>query len=177
MVVDGRLHTGTSGLAGEIGHITYITEGRTCQCGKSGCIEAYGSGSSIGRIASDMVKSGRDSVLKDAGIIDAQAVCDAARIGDRLAVETLTEASRAMGRAVAIAAHALNPQIITLGTLAMKAGDLLMPEALRVVEREVWEEIRKELVVMPSPLGDRLQDLAAISAFLGQYPNLNSTNP
>jgi len=177
VVVDGRLYTGTSGLAGEIGHITYITGGRVCQCGKSGCIEAYGSGSSISRIASEMVRSGRDSALKDADVIDARAVCNAARAGDRLAIEVLTEASHAMGRAIAITAHTLNPQVITLGTLAIKAGGLLMPEVLRVVEQEVWEEIRKELIVMPSPLGDRFQDLAAVSAFLGQYPNLNSTNP
>ena len=73
-----------------------------------------------------------------------------------------------MGRAVSIAAHTLNPEVITLGTMALEAGDLLMPELLRVVEVEVWERTRRDLTLCPSPLGDRVQDLAAISAFLGR---------
>ena len=168
IVLDGRLHSGSEGLAGEIGHITYITDGRLCQCGKRGCIEAYASGSSIMRVARERLEEGRLSRLAEMTPVDAQAVCDAAREGDELASEILLDAARAMGRAVSIAAHTLNPEIIVLGTLAVKAGDMLMPELLHVVETEVWERIRRSLAVIPSPLGDRVQDLAAISAFLGR---------
>jgi glucokinase len=168
IVLDGRLYSGASGLAGEIGHITYAADGRLCQCGKRGCIEAYASGSSIARIARELAQSGRESTLAGLSSIDARAVCDAARAGDQLAREVLLEAARAMGRAVSIAAHTLNPEVITLGTMALEAGDLLMPELLRVVEVEVWERTRRDLTLCPSPLGDRVQDLAAISAFLGR---------
>jgi glucokinase len=168
IVSHGRLYTGSAGLAGEIGHVTYVTDGRNCRCGKRGCIEAYTSGSSIPKIAQELVDSGMESVLEGAGSIDAQMVCDAARSGDQLAAQVLRDAARAMGRAVAIAAHVLNPDVVTLGTMAVKAGDILMPEVLRVVNEEVWECIRSGLIVMPSPLGDRVQDLAAISVFLGR---------
>jgi glucokinase len=161
IITNGRLYTGTSGFAGEIGHITYITDGRMCQCGKRGCIEAYASGSSIGRIAGE-------SMNANGAPMNTQTVCDAAREGDQIALGVLHDAARAMGRAVSIAAQALNPEIITLGTMAVKASDLLMPEVLRVVEKEVWEHIRRDLTVIPSPLGDRVQDLAAISAFIGR---------
>lgn len=167
IVINGQLYSGSRGLAGEIGHIVYETDGRMCQCGKRGCIEAYASGSSIVRIAKELVDEGRVSVLGRNPSIDAQAVCEAARDGDAVAVVVLHGAARAMGRAVSIAAHVLNPEVITLGTMAVKAGDLLMPEVLSVVESEVWDCIRQNLEVIPSPLGDRVQDLAAISAFLG----------
>lgn len=168
VIINGRLYSGTTGLAGEIGHITYIPGGRLCQCGKLGCIEAYASGSSIARIARERVSSGEISTLEDPTSITTERVCDAARSGDSLAAEVLTDAAKAMGHAVSLAAHTLNPEIITLGTMAVKAGDLLMPELMQVVDAEVWEQARKSLVILPTPLEDRVQDLAAISAFLGR---------
>lgn len=168
IVLGGRLYSGSWGLAGEIGHITYVTGGRLCQCGKSGCIEAYAAGSSISRIVREMLDEGRPSVLAGSREIDAKAVCDAARRGDQLAEGVLRDAARAMGQAVLIAAHTLNPEVITLGTLAVKAADILMPEVLRVVEAEAWPRIRDGLEIVPSPLGDRVQDLAAISAYLAR---------
>lgn len=168
LVLDGRLYRGSRGMAGEIGHVTFIPGGRDCGCGKRGCIEIYGSGSSIVRIAKEGVASGRETVLSSVGEIDGRAVCDAARKGDALAIEVLRDAARAMGRAVSIAAQAFNPEVITLGTMAVHAGDLLMPEVLRVVREEVWEQTRDGLEIMPTPLGDRVQDLSAISAFLSR---------
>jgi glucokinase len=166
IIIGRKLHSGSSGLAGEMGHITYVRGGRPCQCGKRGCIEAYASGSSIGRIAGEMVIGGRRSSLSDTPSIDARAVCDAARSGDQMANEILTDAARAMGHAVSIAAHTLNPEVITLGTMSVKAGDILMPELMRTVDDQVWERTRLALTITPSPLGDRVQDLAAISAML-----------
>jgi glucokinase len=168
IIADGKLYSGSTGLAGEIGHIAYLTNGRLCQCGKPGCIEAYSSGSSVARIIRERIESGESSLLSGMDQFDTRDVCEAARKHDELAIDVLNDAARAMGRAVSIAAQALNPEVITLGTLAVHAADLLMPELMRVVESEVWTQIRKGLTITPSPLGDRVQDLAAISAYLGK---------
>jgi hypothetical protein len=50
--------------------------------------------------------------------------------------------------------------------MAVKAGDILMPELMRTVDDQVWERTRLALTITASPLGDRVQDLAAISAML-----------
>lgn len=168
MVLNGKLYSGTRGAAGEIGHVTYKDNGRLCGCGKRGCIEAHGSGSSMVRIAVEELESGRVSSLSRVDHVDGMAICDAARGGDELALEVLRNAARAMGRAVSIVAQILNPEVITLGTMAHKAPDLLMPEVLRVVEEEVWPGNRDGLVVIPSPLGDGIQDLSAIAAYMGR---------
>jgi glucokinase len=167
VILNGRLYSGTHGMAGEIGHVTYITGGRPCGCGKRGCIEAYGSGSSIVRLAKEGVESGRTTALSSVTDIDGAAVCDAARAGDEFACEVLDVAAAAMGRAVSISAHTFNPELITLGTMAVHAGDLLMPRLLRTVEEEVWPEVRAGLEIIPTPLGDRIQDLAAVAAWIG----------
>lgn len=169
IVLNGKLYSGTRGGAGEVGHITYKEDGRPCACGKRGCVEAHGSGASMVRMAKEKLQAGRSSMLSDAEEVDGRAICDAARAGDQLAQEVLADAAKAMGHAVAVAAQLLNPEIITLGTMAHKAPDLLMPVVQSVVDREVWPNIRQDLIVMPSPLGDRIQDLSAIAAFLGRF--------
>jgi fructokinase len=49
LILDGRLHRGANGNAGEIGHVTIDPRGRPCECGRTGCAEAYLSGPSLGR--------------------------------------------------------------------------------------------------------------------------------
>ena len=49
LILDGKLQRGALGGAGEIGHVTIRMEGRSCQCGRRGCIESYLSGPSISR--------------------------------------------------------------------------------------------------------------------------------
>ena len=166
IVIGGRLHRGVNGAAGEIGHITYIKDGVRCACGKLGCIEAYASGSSIERAARARISLGEQTMLSKMASADAKSVCEAARKGDKAALDILRCAAEAMGRAVAIAAHTLNPDVITLGTLAVAASDLMMPVVMDVVEKEVWSRIREGLRVMPSPLGSHVQDLAAVSVIL-----------
>ncbi|MCI0386024.1 ROK family protein [Streptomyces sp. CNQ085] len=39
LVLDGRLHTGSSGLALEVGHLTVDPDGRPCHCGGRGCLD------------------------------------------------------------------------------------------------------------------------------------------
>lgn len=49
LILDGRLHRGANGNAGEIGHVIIDPHGRPCECGRTGCAEAYFSGPSLGR--------------------------------------------------------------------------------------------------------------------------------
>ena len=49
LVLDGRLRRGATGLAGEIGHLTFDRTGPACKCGKRGCLELYASGSGLRR--------------------------------------------------------------------------------------------------------------------------------
>jgi len=168
MVLNGKLYSGTNGSAGEIGHITYRENGRLCGCGKRGCIEAHGSGSSMVRVMQERLERGEHSSLSAADKVDGKGICDAARAGDQLANDVLKDAARAMGRAVAVAAQILNPEVITLGTMAYKAPDLLMPIVHQVVEEEVWLGNRSNLTVIPSPLEDSIQDLSAIAAYMGR---------
>src|SRR6476646_3669484 len=51
VILDGRLHRGARGLAGEIGHVIVEPGGAPCACGQHGCLETLVSGSAIARLA------------------------------------------------------------------------------------------------------------------------------
>jgi glucokinase len=50
LMINGKLYRGAFNTAGEFGHILVVKDGNSCACGKNGCLEAYGSGTSIQRI-------------------------------------------------------------------------------------------------------------------------------
>ena len=58
IILNGRLYTGTAGMAGEIGHMTVVPDGMRCHCGGSGCWELYASGSALARRAHEAILKG-----------------------------------------------------------------------------------------------------------------------
>jgi glucokinase len=161
LIVDGRLHRGARGAGGEIGHIAVEPGGRACSCGLSGCLEAYASGPSVVRIA---VERGYE------GSATGAAVADAARAGDPAAGFAFDQAARWLGRGLATLAMLLNPERIVLGTLAVHAGDLLLPGARAALKAAAWPRLTHDLEIVPAALGDRAQDLAALCAWLHREP-------
>ena len=156
LILDGRLHRGAEGAGGEVGHIAVEPEGRPCKCGLHGCLEAYASGPSLVRIA---VENGF------AGEPTGPAVIAAARNGDRAATDAVALAATMLGRGIATLTMLFNPERIVLGTLAVHAGDLMLPIIRAEVEALTWPRLYKNLQIVPAALGDRAQDLAALCAF------------
>ncbi|MYX21898.1 ROK family transcriptional regulator, partial [Streptomyces sp. SID8380] len=65
IVVGGEVYRGTTGSAGDIGHIQVEPEGRSCACGNRGCLEAHFSGAALARDAQDAAREGRSPVLAE----------------------------------------------------------------------------------------------------------------
>lgn len=157
LILDGRLHRGASGAGGEIGHIAVVPGGRLCKCGLRGCLEAYASGPSIARIAAERGFHGEPT---------GQGVITAARVGDEIAHQVVRDAAEHLGRGIASAIMLLNPDVVVLGTLAVHAGDLLLPTIRETVRQNTWPRLHENLQIVPAALGDRAQDVAALCAFL-----------
>ncbi len=159
LVLDGRLHRGRIGAGGEIGHIAVEpTNGRTCPCGLTGCLEAYASGPSVLRVALEQGYQGPQ---------DGLALANAARSGDPHARYAFDQAAEMLARGLATLTMLLNPERIVLGTLAVHAGDLLLDRIRERVALYTWKRLGDGLKIVPAELGDRAQDLAAICAWQG----------
>jgi glucokinase len=119
-VLDGRLWRGAGNAAGEIGHTQVVPDGLPCGCGRTGCLEAYVSGSGLQRRLAAAMTAGRASRLidacgGDARRLTARDVYAAAIDGDPLARELWADAARFLTMAVANYVTLLNPSTLVLG--------------------------------------------------------------
>jgi len=173
IILDGRLYRGTNDLAGEVGHQTILINGPLCGCGKHGCLEALASGPAIARLAKEALQYGRGKkLIAEAGgnrdNITARHVVEAAKLGDSLSIQVLVEAGTYMGIGLANLIQILNPERIILGTIAVHAGDIILDPIRKAIAEYSWDRSAAVCTIVAAELGDRAQDLAAVSLAIPQ---------
>jgi len=149
VVTGGRLITGASGSAGEIGHLVVDTGGRLCGCGGRGHLEAYASRTAITRSLMGDLKRGRTSILTslapelaaggmwpESGAVRSGVLKEAIEHGDQLVIETVTEAGRYLGYGIASVINLLNPRQIVFGGGVIESVPLLYDMAVEYAKRE-----------------------------------------
>ena len=127
IIVNGTILAGATGAAGEIGHI-HVEDAETeaCGCGNTGCLEQYASATGIVRLAGKVLEETHmDSVLRT-GEVSAKTVFDAVKSGDELAISVAEEFGRYLGKALAMIAGVINPEIFVIGGGVSKAGPVLL---------------------------------------------------
>ncbi|MFJ1747510.1 ROK family protein [Streptomyces sp. NPDC088116] len=132
LVLDGRLHTGSSGLALEVGHLTVNPEGRPCYCGSKGCLDVEADPLAF-LTAAGRAPGPEVSLLQQARDLLRTERADAAVRG---ATEQLIDR---LGLGLAGLVNILNPDRIILGGLHQELLDA-DPERLRAVvaDRSLW---------------------------------------
>lgn len=129
IVFDGQL---LQGAGGELEHVTVQATGPRCACGNRGCLEAFASGSAIGRRARQVASERMNSAL---GQLAAQRevlgedVTRLARDGDEAALSVLKEVSRWLGIELARFVNVFNAEVVVVGGGAMKDGGLMLKRA------------------------------------------------
>jgi glucokinase len=131
IVVNGQLLYGHDGFAGELGHVTMVrgAEGRSCGCGRTGCLEAYCSATGVARTAREMLaKTSRPSLLREMNPEDITSldVSIAAGKGDELAKEIYDFTGHMLGEACADFTAFSSPEAYIFFGGMVKAGDLIM---------------------------------------------------
>jgi len=138
-VTGGRLITGASNNAMEVGHLSLDPDGRLCGCGTRGCAETVVSG--LGLLAGVRERGSEfpGSPLSGAPDVTTQAILAAATNGDRLALAVLDDAGRALGEVMAACACLFNPALIVVGGgMGRAAARWLLPVAEREMRRRVF---------------------------------------
>lgn len=128
VIVNGKVLVGANGASGEIGHLC-VNYGETdsCGCGNKGCLEQYASATGIARLARIRLQKNEDeTVLREQETLDAKAVFDAVKAGDKVAIEIAEEFGKYLGYAAANIANVTNPKTIVIGGGVSKAGEILL---------------------------------------------------
>lgn len=131
VITGGRLFRGGFGAGAELGHLRVVPGGLPCGCGARGCLEQYGSGRALLRMANEIANiSGLGSGLAQArGANDVVSSDDLARLiidCDDGAMQALDELGGWLGQACASLSAVLDPQLFVFGGGVAVAGDLLL---------------------------------------------------
>jgi glucokinase len=139
VVLDGVLHRGAHGLAGEIGHVTIEPDGIRCACGNRGCFETVASGPAlVSRTLAGWVsrQNGHDAAaansVRETG---AEAVYAAAAAGDPVAADVVDAGGRAIAWAIYLLALAYDVERIVIGGGVSHAADSFMVPVRRELDR------------------------------------------
>ena len=143
IVINGDVVYGHDGFAGELGHVAAVrNNGRTCNCGKTGCLETYASATGVARTAREWLElSDEPSILRSVDNISSKDVYEAAKDGDELALRIFDFTGKMLGRSFADFIAFSSPEAIVLfGGLARAKEFLLKPieEAMNANVLPLW---------------------------------------
>lgn len=161
LILNGKLYTGTSGMAGEVGHIRLANEGPVGY-GKEGSFEGFCSGGGIADMAKKMLSVYNGVTVIPRDNVSAQTVAQAAFRGDKLANAIYRRCGEKLGYALSILIDILNPERIVIGSIFERSGELMKDAMCEVIEREALPQSANVCEIVPAKLGDSIGDYAAL---------------
>jgi glucokinase len=138
IAVDGRVHFGHDGTAGEVGHQTIDPDGPPCGCGNHGCLEAF---------------ARADRIAAACGTATAEAAVVAAQAGDPRALAGLALVGRYLGIGIANMIAVISPDRVIIGGGVAAAGDLLLGPIREELRQRVRTTSLDEVEIVTAELG------------------------
>jgi glucokinase-like ROK family protein len=160
IICEGNIYRGSSGCAGDIGHICVNKSGPLCHCGNRGCLETVAGGPAIAERSLLAAQAGQSPILlehygRNGQILRAEDVGEAAREGDAVAIEAIRESGQAVGDVLAALVNFYNPDMIVIGGGVSNLGNLLLSSIrLAVFSRSLPLATRNLQIVFSEIGGD-----------------------
>lgn len=165
IVANGQLIYGEDSLAGELGHIIAVREGRKCGCGRNGCLETYTSASGVAATIMEYLSNVNEntpapkeyltSLKKSKKIIDSKHLHEAAKVGDPMALKIFEETGEILGRSLADVCAITNPRLIILfGGLSL-AEDFIIQPTQKSLDKHLLSVYKNKVKIISSALNDQ----------------------
>lgn len=140
LVLGGRLYRGPRGAAGEFGHVLSEQNGRLCECGLRGCLEAY--------VASPNLIAQFNECRPDEPVGRVEELADRAARGDDRALALLEDAGRRLGERLGDLVCLFDPELVIVGGEGVAVGEALLGAMRRAFEgRKFMNTAHTELVI------------------------------
>ncbi len=158
IVSNGKIHRGSIGCAGDIGHICVDKQGPICRCGNAGCLEAMAAGPAITERALQAARSGASPLLRqmmeaNGGLLRPEDVNAACREADQAALEIIRASGQMIGDVLASLVNFFNPSHIFIGGGIANFGNHLLVAIRRAVLRRSLPLATKNLAINFSRMG------------------------
>src|SRR5690348_1285568 len=185
LIVNGDIYRGSSGAAGELGHVTIDDNGPLCDCGNRGCLEVVAGAAAVTMAATRAVypdsgarNGGRDSQdghgaesaaparPRRADPLDVADVVHAALAGDTIAQEAIERAGYHIGIALAGLVNIFNPSLILLDGSMARAGEFLLEPIRQGIARRSLAASSAATRIEMAQLGDNAIALGAVATVI-----------
>ncbi len=161
IILNGRIHTGINGCAGEGGHIVLVHGGEQCTCGRKGCWERYASANALIRQTMAAMDQSRDSIMwgmvgGDLSRVDGCTAFEAMRKGDAVARAVVDQYLRYLADGLSNFVNIFQPEVIALGggVSHERDEDLLLPLQRMVLEDCFGREADRHTRLAKAKLGN-----------------------
>lgn len=174
-VANGKLVYGHDSFAGELGHVIVNRVGRTCGCGRKGCLETYVSATGIKRTAFKLLADHiDDSEFRNISYNDltAEMITKAALNGDPLAIEAYEYTGMLLGQSLADAVTITSPEAIFLFGGLAKAGKYIFEPTKKYMEMHMLSNFRNKVKLLPSGIDGKNAAVLGASALIWQEKEL-----
>lgn len=165
LLLNGQIYQGSTGSAGEIGHLTVDENGPACDCGNTGCLEAVAGGKAIAHQGQEAVQKGQRTLLSSMGPVEeltARDVAAAARRGDLVSQQIITRAGSYLGIAIAGLVNLFNPRMVVVGGGVSQAGDLLLQPIRDTIQRRSLPGAARTVKINTAILRRRSSSMGAV---------------
>jgi predicted NBD/HSP70 family sugar kinase len=163
VIINGQILQGAFAAAAEFGHTILYPDGRRCACGNQGCWEQYASDLAVSRAYAKHSKAQSDTE------VDAEAVVQLARDGDRVAIDVLNETAGYVGLGLVNVIMVFNPEAIVLGDYLAAGWDLMQEKVWNILRARVPAYYRAGVRIFPSEHAAGSSLKGCIALVLSQY--------
>lgn len=173
LILNGRLYSGSTDLAGEVGHLRLDRLGPV-GFGKAGSFEGFCSGGGIAQLgqaaARARIQMGGTTLycssLEELSAVTARTIADAAFNGDETAIRVYRTCGEYLGAGLSLLIDILNPDMIVLGSIYGRAGALLEAHMNHVINQEALTTSVHHCKIVPASLGETIGDISALNLAL-----------
>jgi predicted NBD/HSP70 family sugar kinase len=156
VVINRQLYRGSSGGAGEFGHIVLQKDGPLCSCGKHGCLESLAAIPAILREIKGALVSGESSILAGEEPLTFESVVRAAQTGDALTLRVLDTAGRWLGIGIAGLINILNPELLVINGEAVALGRPYLDPMDAALREHTFDGLADSLGILPEFGGNEM---------------------
>ena len=179
LILNNELYSGTTSMAGEVGHIRMEKEG-PFGYRKYGSFEGFCSGGGIAKLgrmmAEEALREGKTPLFcqseAELDSISCKSIAEALEQGDELAAEIFDIVGTYLGRGLSVLIDILNPEMIVIGSIYARQKNVLDKKMREALEQEALPVSRKACRIVPASLGELIGDYAAVSVGIKAYQDL-----
>ena len=156
VIINGKIFHGFNGAAAELGHITLVSGGKKCTCGKEGCLESYASATALIEQTKVAMSANNDSIMheiaKNEGEVSGRTAFDAAKQGDNTAIEVVNNYARYLADGLVSIENAFQPEVIAIGGGISKESEYLLKPVREYVQNNGFNKYMKKTEIVAAKL-------------------------